>query len=89
MKSMNKRGFVEELSKRTGKTTDECEKINDILESNFFISSGSKPQIVITLVEKLGIDEEESEKIYETAVMIVREEVKKKLIHPFGKQKRD
>lgn len=87
VKKMNKREFIEKLSYELSYTIDECTIINDILESNFFITKKSKDKIIAELVKNLSITEEEAEKIYNTSSSIIKEEIKNKIKHPFKNQK--
>ncbi len=80
---MNKKEFVNELSSKLSYPQNKCIIINDILESNFFISKRNKDIIIKELIFKLNISLEESQRIYDTAIGIVVSEVKNKLKHPF------
>jgi len=80
---MNKHEFIEKLSHELSYTIDECTIINDILESNFFISKKSKDKIIAELVKKFSITDSEAERIYDTSCSIIKEEIKSKLKHPF------
>ena len=83
---MNKKEFINELSNRTSLSTEECAKINDILESNMIIGKKNKDKIIDNIKEKLGYTDEKSNEIYETAMDIFGEEIKNKLKHPFKSQ---
>lgn len=83
---MNKKIFIEELSKKLNYEEEKCIVINDILENNFFISKSAKDKIVNELEEKLNISFEEASNIYEVATSIIKEEVKEKIKHPFKNQ---
>lgn len=80
---MNKKEFVMELSKRLSYSKDKCIMINEILESNFFISKKNKDRIIEELLKKLNVSHEGAIKIYEIAMTIINDEVKNKLRHPF------
>lgn len=80
---MNKSQFIEKLAKELSYSVDKCIIINEILESNFFISKNNKDKIIEEFVCKLGIDYKDAINIYETAVKIINDEVKNKLRHPF------
>lgn len=84
---MNKREFIKELSHKLSYTIDDCIIINDILESNFFISKKSKDKIIAELVKKFSITDGEAERIYDTSCSIIKEEIKNKIKHPFKNQK--
>lgn len=86
VKKMNKREFIEKLSNELSYSTEKCTIINDVLESNFFISKKSKDKIIDDLIKKFSITDKEAEKIYNTSISIVKEEIKYKLKHPFKNQ---
>ncbi len=88
-KKMNKTEFIKQLSNNLSYSEDKCAIINDILESNFFISKKSKNKIIDDFVEKLKIDNKEASYIYEVSTKIVNDEIKYKLKHPFGSQDRN
>lgn len=81
--NMNKVEFIEALSKELSYSKEKCTIINEILESNFFISKKSKDKIIDELVQNLEINYEEAINVYDIAVTIIRNEVKNKLKHPF------
>lgn len=83
VKKMNKTGFVDELAKQLKYSKAKCEVINEILENNFFISRQSKDKIITELKQRLEIDEKEADKVYNTAVEIINDEIRYKLRHPF------
>lgn len=81
---MNKKAFIEELVLRLGYTKEECIIIDNVLEKNFFISKKSKNKITEELVSELSITGYEAEKIYNKAIEIIKEELGRKIKHPFG-----
>jgi len=83
---MNKSEFIKKLSCKLSYTIEDCTIINDILESNCFISKKSKDKIKIDLIQKLFITEKEAENIYNTSISIVKDEIKNKIKHPFKSQ---
>lgn len=82
---MNKDKFVQALSSKIGISTSDCEKINEILESHFIIGRNNKFKIIEEIKNKLNIDDELAEKIYDTAGNILEENVKNRIKHPFKK----
>ena len=80
---MNKNGFIQELSKQTGYSIEECTSINEILENNFIIGKNNKLKIVEAIKEKLNIDEDKANNIYNISSSIISSEIKNKLKHPF------
>lgn len=83
---MNKTAFINELGKQLSYSPEKRIAINNVLENNFFISKKHKPEVVAQLTQQLNVDEVEATKIYDTAVKIVNDEVKRKIKHPFGRQ---
>ena len=82
---MNKTDFIKELSNKTGYNEDMCLQINNIIEDTFLIGKKNKEKMINDLKNKLNINEEEANKIYETAMNIISSEIKNKLKHPFKK----
>ena len=64
---MNKKEFINELSRKLTLSIEQCVKINDILESHFFISKKSKDRIIEELINEFSIEKEEAIHIYMTA----------------------
>ncbi len=83
VKKMNKKEFVNALAKELSLKEDKCYLISEILENNFFISKKSKDNIINELIEKLEINSEEANNIYNVAIKIINDEIKNKLKHPF------
>ena len=83
---MNKSEFIKELSKQIGYNEERCKKINDIIEDTFLIGKKNKEKMIASFIEKLGIDENEANQIYESAMQIIGNGVKDKLKHPFKSQ---
>lgn len=83
VKKMNKSEFIEELEKKTGFDKEYCIKINDALEENFLIGKKNKQKIIASLIEKLNIDEEKANEIYNIASSIIATSIKDKIKHPF------
>lgn len=80
---MNKKGFIESLSRELSYSNDKCVIINDVLESNFFISKKNKNKIIGELISELDINSDEACRIYDIAVKIINNEIKNALRHPF------
>lgn len=80
---MNKKGFIDALSKRLSYSIEECFTINEILESNFFISKKSRDKIIEEFIKALDVDRKEATRIYNEAIKIINGELKNKLKHPF------
>lgn len=80
---MNKERFIKKLSEELNYQEDKCVLINDILENNFVISKKSKESIINELIQKLDVDDNEANLIYETATKLIKDQVLGKLKHPF------
>lgn len=83
---MNKTEFINELSKATNCTQEECVIINDVLESHFFISKKNKDKIITDIMNRLSFDENKADEIYNASMQIISGNVKDKLKHPFRSQ---
>lgn len=83
---MNKTNFINELSMQLSYSKEVCVTINDILESNFFLSKKNKDKIIEEFIQKLDVNNEEATKIYDVAIESVKDEIKNKLKHPFKNQ---
>ena len=86
---VNKTQFMNELKKETQLSMEDCLTINCVLENNFIIGKKNKNKIIISLMEKLNINYEESENIYNISMKIILNSIKRKLRHPFGQSKKD
>lgn len=80
---MNKKEFIKELSQLTNLDEEKCAKINEILESHLIIGKKGKEQIINDLIEKLGLDEDKANNIYNTCMDILGKKIKEKITHPF------
>lgn len=84
---MNKTNFIEKLSKETKYDIEKCKLINEVIESHFIIGKNNKEKILNDFINKLNIDKEESESIYNKCIEILGNEFKKKIRHPFKSKK--
>lgn len=82
---MNKTDFIKELSNRTGYNENRCLQINNIIEETFLIGKKNKEKMINDFENKLSINEDEANKIYEIAMNIISSEIKNKLKHPLKK----
>ena len=80
---MNKKEFLNELSKQTDLNKNKVILVNDILEKHFFISKKNKDKIISELVIKLDISLDKATEIYNVSKKIVSNEIINKLKHPF------
>lgn len=83
---MNKKGFIEELSKQTGYDEEKCISINNIIESYFILGRKNKDKIIQDLQVKFSLSEDDAENIYDISMKIITGEIKNKLKNPFKSQ---
>ena len=83
---MNKKEFIEELSKQTGYDEEKCNLINSIIEDTFIIGKKNKEKMIEIFEKELNFDEIEANKLYEIVMNILGTEIKNKLKHPFKSQ---
>lgn len=83
---MNKEKFIKELENVTGLENEKCVILNNILESHFIVGKKNKEKIMLDIEKELGVNKEEAERIYESAMSIIGSGIKDKLKHPFGAQ---
>ena len=83
---MNKRKFIEELSKQTGYDEEKCNKINSIIEDIFIIGKKNKEKMVERFKTELNFNDDAANKLYEIVMNILGTEIKYKLRHPFKSQ---
>ena len=81
---MNKNDFINELSKITNYKESDCIIINDILEQNFFISKKNKDKIISEMVLQLNVNIDEATNINNVSKIIINNQIKGKIKHPFG-----
>ena len=80
---MKKSDFIEKLNKQTDLDLDKCEEVNNILESHFIAGKKGKEKVVGEFINKLDVDREEADNLYNTCITILGTELKNKLKHPF------
>ena len=83
---MNKKEFLNELSRQTDLNESEAILVNDILEKNFFISKKNKDKIISELVIKLDISLDRATVIYDISKNIISNAIMNKLKQPFKSQ---
>lgn len=83
---MNKKYFIEQLRSKTKFSKEKCISINEILEQRFIIGRNNKAKILNDLKEKLDINCEEAENIYDISMSIITSSLKSKITHPFKSQ---
>ena len=80
---MGRKQFIDVLSNKTGLDIDKCNKINDILESTFIVGKKNKDKILDKIMSELNINNEEANKIYNSAMEILVGEIGNKIKNPF------
>ena len=80
---MNKRDMIEKIKEKTGLNDEQCNKINDVLDNHFIIGKNNKEKIVSDIAQKLNIDEEKADDIYNKVMSIIGSGIKDKLKNPF------
>ncbi len=83
---MNKKWFIEELSKQTRYDERKCILINDVIANHFIFGKKNKEKIIEDLQVKISLSEDDAENIYDIAIKIIIKEMKNKLKHPFKSQ---
>lgn len=83
---MDKKEFIEKLSKQTNYDERKCNLINSIIEDTFIIGKKSKEKMIVEFKEKLKIEEQEANRVYEIVMQIIGTGIKDKLKHPFKNQ---
>lgn len=86
VKKINKSEFLNLIQSKTRLSKDECLIVNDILERNFLIGNKNKQNIINELIDKLSVNEEKTEEIYNISMNIISLSLKEKLKHPFKSQ---
>ena len=81
---MNKADFIAELAKKTGLSTDDSAKVNEVLESNNILGNAGK--IISEIAAKLGIGEDQAKAILEKAQELLKGGIMDKIKMPFGGQ---
>lgn len=81
--NMNKTEFINELSNDLSYSKEQCTIINEIFENNFFLSKKNKDRIIEQLTQELNITYEDAINIYNTARIIIQNQIKDKFKHPF------
>ena len=79
----NKRALLVDLKERLGCSEEECLIINSIVEDTSLFGKKNKAKMINGFMEKLHVDEQRAEKIYETFMDIFKTRIKFKLRHPF------
>lgn len=68
---MNKKNFIEELMKKTGKSENECIVVNEILENHFIIGHNNKDKIKKDFIEKMQVTEKDADNLYNICAELI------------------
>lgn len=82
-KKMNKTEFIHTLAKKINYSIEDCAKINEILEHNFFLSRKNRSKIIHEFINTFHISSTEADLIYNSCMEIIMKEIKNKVKHPF------
>lgn len=83
---MNKADFIKEISGKLGYDEEKCSLISSVIEDHFIIGKNNKEKILTDLMQKVGINQEDADKIYNMAMSTLANGVKDKILHPFTKK---
>ena len=83
---MNKSDFIKQLSEKLGYDEGKCAIINSVLEDHFIIGKNNKEKMLTDLMEKLGIGQEEANKIYNVVAETVTGNIKDRITGIFKKK---
>ena len=86
MKKINKDEFINTIQNKTKLSKEKCLIINGVLENNFLLGNKNKQNIINELIDKLSVNEEKAEEIYNISMNIISLSLKEKLKHPFKSQ---
>ena len=78
---MNKTDFIKALSEKLGYDEEKCTVINSIVEDHFIVGKSHKEKLLADFIEKLGVNQEEADRIYNVVAEIISDGI-------FGKIKR-
>ncbi|MBR1482781.1 MAG: hypothetical protein IJ598_07440 [Ruminococcus sp.] len=81
---MNKLDFISELTKKTGLSQSDGEKVNEVLEGNNLLANAGN--IISQIASKLNIGEDQAKDILAKAKEILGGGIMDKIKNPFGGQ---
>lgn len=86
---MKKVSFINKLNETTGYSLDQCEIINDIMESHLIIGKKGQEKIINDFETSLGITNEEAVDLYENCVSIIGISAKNRIKKTFKRKKKE
>ncbi len=84
---MNRSGLVKEIQKKTGYDEVKSNYVVDVLEETFIVGKNNKEKMIADLIEKVHVDEEEANKIYEAYIETVGNGIKQSIKNFFTGKK--
>ena len=84
---MNKKEFIKELEKETGLDENKCIILNDCMEEYFKIGKKNKEKTVALIQERLELEYDEADNLYNIATGIMLKGIKNSIFHPFKSNK--
>lgn len=63
--------IVTKIMELTGRSEEECKKINEVLNNHFLIGHNQKDKIVNDFCSTLGIDSAEADKLYNQCMEVI------------------
>ena len=84
---MNKSEFIKELSRQTSYSEERCNTINNIVEDTFIIGKRNKEKMIEKFKKQTNLDENEANKLYETVMRIIGNEIKNKIYEFINKNR--
>lgn len=85
MMNVNKHEFINCLSEKCDLSVDKCEVVNNIFENNCFLLKKNRDTVIKKIIDQIQVNNAEAIKIYNEANNIIKNEIKNKIKHPFGK----
>ena len=80
---MNKSEVIKKIMEVTGLSEEKCLQINEVIENYFIIGKNNKEKIISDLIEKLKINKDMANDIYNKVMSVIAGGIKDKLKNPF------
>ena len=80
---MNKEDVINKIMELTNLSKEDALKVDEAVEAHFIIGKNNKEKIVNDIKEKLNIDENKADEIYNQVMEIIATGIKEKIAHPF------
>lgn len=82
---MNKEKFTKKLKEVTGYDDEKVNAVAEVLGDTFIIGKNNKEKMLDGFQEKLEINREKANELYNKAMEIITKEIKDKILHPLRK----